>query len=141
MKLTRVVVFGSVTAVIASLAGCGSAGFVPVEGVVTLDGRPLVGATVALERTEGPPEKRLFAGETDAEGRYVIRPFEKSGIGAPPGEYRVMITSVKASPGADEMTVFPKEPVPEEYRNGSRTITVPEDGTKEADFAIQSRTY
>jgi hypothetical protein len=141
MNLTRAVVFGSVTAVIGALTGCGSAGLVPVEGVVTLDGKPLVGVTVALERMDGPAENRLFAGETDAQGRYAVHPFEKSATGAPPGEYRVMITSVKASPGADEMTEFPREPVPEEFRNGSRTITVPEGGTTEANFAIQSRPY
>lgn len=104
-----------------------------------LDGKPLAGATVAMELVGGEKGFRLFSGESDANGRYVLIPFEKSGTGAIPGEYHVIIKSVKAPPGANEMTVLPKEPVPQEYQNGSKTLTVPEGGITNADFAIKTR--
>ena len=50
-----------------------------------------------------------------------------------------MIKSVKIPPGANEMTVLPKEPVPTEFQNGSKTLTVPEGGITNADFAIKTR--
>jgi hypothetical protein len=112
---------------------------VPVEGTITLDGKPLVGATIGLELDGGEKNFRLFSGETGADGRFAIKPFEKGGEGALPGTYHVMITSVKAPPGANEMTVLPKDPVPLEYQNGSKTLTVPEGGLTNADFAIKTR--
>ena len=124
---------------LASLTGCGGPKLVPVEGTITLDGKPLAGATIGMELVGGTKDFRLFSGETDANGRYVLKPFEKSGAGAIPGEYHVMIKSVKAPPGADEMTVLPKDPVPQEYQNGSKTLTVSEGGVTNADFAIKTR--
>jgi hypothetical protein len=135
----RKLVIGSLVLTIAGAIGCGSSGLVPVEGTLTLDDKPLVGATIALQHIDSEAEKRIFSADTDANGRYVIKPFEDGSTGAPPGEYRVMITSVKAGPGADEMTEFPQEPVPAEYRNGSKTLVVPEEGIIDADFAIKSR--
>jgi hypothetical protein len=126
------------SAALATIAGCGS-GLVPVEGTITLDGKPLAGATIGMELVGGEKDFRLFSGETDASGRYVVKPFEKNRMGALPGEYHVMITSIKAPPGANEMTVLPKEPVPEAYRNGSKTLTVPEGGITNADFSIKTR--
>ena len=68
----------------------------------------------------------------------MIKPFEDGSTGALPGEYRVMITSVKAQPGADEMAEFPREPVPEAYRNGSKTLVVPAEGIIDADWTSRS---
>lgn len=124
---------------LASAAGCGGPKLVPVEGAIMLDGKPLAGATIAMELVGGEKEFRLFSGEADVSGRYVIKPFESNRVGALPGEYHLMIKSVKAPPGANEMTVLPKDPVPPEYQNGSKTLTVPEGGIKNADFAIKTR--
>ena len=126
-------------ALLASSAGCGGAGLVPVAGTITLDGKPLSGARIGMELVGGEKDFRLFHGETDANGKYTIKPFERNRTGALAGEYRVMITSVIAPPGANEMTVLPKEPVPQEYRDGSKTLTVPEGGITNADFAIRTR--
>jgi hypothetical protein len=124
---------------IASAGGCGGPKLVPVEGAITLDGKPLAGATIALELVGGEKEFRLFSGEADASGKYVIKPFESSRVGALPGEYRVMIKSVKAPPGANELTVLPKDPVPPEFQNGSKTLTVPAAGIADANFVINTR--
>jgi hypothetical protein len=124
---------------LASAAGCGGPKLVPVEGTITLDGKPLAGATIALELVGGEKAFRLFSGDADVSGKYVIKPFESNRVGALPGEYHVMIKSVKTPPGADEMTVLPKDPVPPEFQNGSQTLTVPAGGIKSADFAIKTR--
>ena len=124
---------------LSSITGCGAPKLVPVEGTITLDGRPLAGATIGMELVGGEKDFRLFSGATDASGRYVIKPFESNREGALAGKYHVMITSVKAPPGANEMTVLPRDPIPQEYQNGSKTLTVPEAGTTNADFAIKTR--
>ena len=92
-----------------------------------------------MELIGGDKEHSLYSGETDADGKYAIKSFDSDRQGAIPGEYHVMIKSVKAPPGADEMTVLPPERVPMRYRDGSMTLTVPEDGTNTADFAIKTR--
>ena len=136
MRWRRFIAIGGV--VLASVTGCGPS-LVPVEGMITLDGKPLAGATIGMELVGGEKDFRLFSGETDADGRYAIKPFESDREGALAGEYHVMITSVKAPPGANEMTVLPPERVPPEYQNGSKTLQVPEGGTTDADFAIKTR--
>ena len=138
MRAKRVTAVCVVVLAIGGLTGCGPS-LVPVEGTITLDGKPLAGATIGMELVDGEKDFRLFSGETDANGRYAMRPFERGGEGALVGEYRVMIRSVKAPPGANEMTVLPKEPVPAEYQNGSKALTVPEGGITNADFAIKTR--
>lgn len=122
---------------LAIAAGCGGPTLVPVEGVISLDGKPLAGATIAMELVGGEKDLRLFAGETDANGKYVIKPFESSRNGALPGEYHIMIRSVKTP--QDEMAVAPKDPVPVEFQNGTKTLTVPDGGITNADFAILTR--
>lgn len=123
----------------AALAGCGRSDLVPVEGVVTLDGKPLAGATIGMELMGGDKDFRLFTAETDANGRYEIKPFEHGGAGALPGEYHVMITSVKAPPGANEMTVLPPERVPLAYRDGTYKLSVPAAGNIAANFDMKTR--
>jgi hypothetical protein len=121
------------------MLGCGGPGLVPVEGTVTLDGKPLANATIGMELSGGDKEHRFFGGETDSAGKYVIAPFEQSSTGAIPGEYSVMIRSVKAPPGSNEMTVLPPEKVPMSYRDGSLKLSVPEGGTTSANFEIKTR--
>jgi hypothetical protein len=123
----------------ATWAGCGGAGLVPVEGTVTLDGQPLATATVRLTRNEGPINERMFMGETDAAGHFRIATVDGSSEGAPAGDYRVSISTVKMPPGADEMTKLPPERVPQRWRSGAEAFQVPPEGTTEADFAMKSR--
>ncbi|MEI6238965.1 MAG: carboxypeptidase-like regulatory domain-containing protein [Planctomycetia bacterium] len=67
--------------------GCGEwHGRVPVEGVITLDGKPVAGASVTfIPRGKGRPG----LGETDADGRFLMR---EAGMkpGLPPGDYAVV---------------------------------------------------
>lgn len=115
---------------------------VPVEGKVTLNGRPLPGATVMFSQTrvKGPGP---FAGETDSDGRYKLGPLDDAGGGAAEGEYLVMITTVKIDPSLPEGAPLPpntpKEIVPMAFRDGSTRYTVPEGGTKDANFDMKTR--
>jgi hypothetical protein len=121
------------------MSGCGGAGLVPVEGIVTLDGKPLSGATIRLDRSTGPVSERSFIGESDAQGHFAVGPIESGNKGAIPDTYRVFITSVKVPPDANELTKLPPERVPFKYRNGSEVLEVSTNGTTEANFAMTSR--
>lgn len=118
--------------------GCGG-GRVPVEGTITFDGKPLSGAVVTLQRTEGEPNERSFIAETDGEGKYQLKTADGSAEGAPPGSYHVFIKSVKAPAEINEMTKLPPERVPAKWRDGSQMFEVPDGGTTEANFLITSK--
>jgi hypothetical protein len=78
-----------------TLAGCGPSRpeTVPVSGRVTLDGRPVEGATVMFSpEAEGRPA----TGTTDAEGNFTLKTFEP-GDGALLGKHRVTVTKVESS--------------------------------------------
>jgi hypothetical protein len=90
-----------------------------------------------------------YAGQTDAQGRYQLRPIGKDGTGVPPGEYRVSLSttsnpSAPSPPNARPTTIFypespppPPERVPANQRQ--HTFEVPADGTDRADFALKSK--
>lgn len=118
--------------------GCG-AGRVPVEGTVTIDGKPLAGAMVTLQRTDGEPTNRSYIAETDSQGKFQLKTADGSAQGAPPGSYHVFIRSVKPPAEMNEMTKLPPERVPAKWRDGSEMFEVPDGGTTEANFLITSR--
>jgi hypothetical protein len=127
---------GMVGLALTASMGCGgSGGLAPVEGKVTLNGKPLSGASVMLSQSR-PNTPGPFTGETDAEGRFKLGPLESAGGGAAAGEYLVFITTVKQPPGGMEDTPPPtkREIVPAAYRDGSTRFTVPEGGTPDANF-------
>lgn len=70
--------------------GCGSGdrGLVPVEGQVTIDGKPITSGRIEFFPESGRPA----IGNIDSEGRYQLQTYEP-GDGAKPGNYRVAITS------------------------------------------------
>ena len=80
-------------------AGCGSDGGAPptvkVHGQVTCDGQPLTQGTVSFL----PVDKTLrpATGELDAQGRYELSSF-RAADGAMPGEYKVVVVSLKSGP-------------------------------------------
>lgn len=62
----------------------------PVEGNVTLDGKPLANALVALHPRESGEGRIVGRGQTDADGKFRISTYD-SGDGAPEGEYAVTV--------------------------------------------------
>lgn len=124
--------------IIETFVGCErTARSVSAEGKVTLDNKPLANATVMFTPTKanGPGP---FVGTTDNEGRFALQQAETSRPGAVPGEYCVLIATVKSDPNS-EATQQKKEVVPNEYRSGAKRYEVPSDGTKEANFDMRSR--
>jgi len=70
------------------LAGCGGKRLVKVEGLVTLDGKPLKGATIHYHPIDsGTPA----AGFTEADGIFRLTTYA-SGDGVWTGEYKVTVT-------------------------------------------------
>lgn len=95
-----------------ALTGCGGPKLVPVNGTVTIDGKPVDGATVTFVSDDG---KHSFSGSTDASGNYSLQEGEKTG--AYPGSYKVIViknphkaTAEALDPaGAESMKMMKKE--------------------------------
>jgi hypothetical protein len=140
LRISNCAWWALVCLIVVIIGGCGGQGIVPVEGRVTLDGRPLPNATVTLSQLKAT-DPGPFTGMTDAEGKFTLGSADQSQTGAAPGEYMVMITTVKQPAGADEYTPPPteREIVPGQWRNGSQRFSVPDGGTKDANFDMTSR--
>src|SRR3954447_12038188 len=120
-------------------AGCKSESSASVEGVVKLDSKPLADASVTFSpaRASGPGP---FVGTTDRHGHFTLHPAAKEQGGAAPGEYMVMITTVKPDPNdPDGRNPKQKEVVPPAFTDGSKRFIIPAGGTKEANFDIKTR--
>jgi hypothetical protein len=116
------------------VAGCGDGTDpVSVEGVVTLDGSPLVGATVMFRPEEGRPS----AGTTDAEGRYRLR-YTSERAGAVPGQHVVSITMLDDG-GDDDAPKKKREPIPARYNAKSELVAEVTGSKVKADFALESK--
>jgi hypothetical protein len=83
----------------AMLCGCGEGTpkTFPVSGVVTLDDKPVPGATVTFIAETG--NKNSAATTSDAQGKYTMSTF-KQGDGAVPGSYKIIVA--KYQKGAEE---------------------------------------
>jgi hypothetical protein len=77
------------------VTGCGPSRpkTAPVSGVVTLDGKPVAGASVMLTPDDGG---RPALGESDAEGKFALATFEP-GDGALVGKHHVTVRKVEIS--------------------------------------------
>lgn len=126
-------------------SGCGGSGKpIKTEGLVTLDGKPVEGATVTFhpEAEKG----HVATGLTDGDGVFRLQTFA-DGDGALPGEYKVTVTKTEAvagppsASGPEQMmkTMFnrPKKRsslLPREYADSSKTplrVHVPHEGPVE----------
>jgi hypothetical protein len=127
-------------------AGCGSKRFAPVSGTVTMDGQPLVGATVTFSPV--PPEGSTEAGDsslgkTNEKGEYTLKSVKKSG--AQVGKHRVSISLVAQQVGDGDSRPprggWPMaDKVPKKYNENSElTYDVPAGGTDKANWDLKSR--
>ena len=121
--------------ILVCIAGCETSEFAPVEGIVTLKGKPLANAVVMLApvRGNGPGP---FVGTTDNDGHYTLGPKDNPGAGAVVGDYSIVIATVISDPDENAPVKVQKEVVPDRFRNGSQKFTVPEGGATEANFAM-----
>ncbi len=123
-RLPRFALMLAFAASLALLAGCGPKRpeTMYVEGIVTLDGKPVENAAVMFSPAEGRPA----SGSTDAQGRFELQTFEPRD-GAVPGSHKVTVTLNEVSgvmPDPDGLSgeIAPggfqvKWIVPEKYSN------------------------
>lgn len=93
--------FGAVAVSCLLLVGCGGGPkLVPVEGKVTLDGKPLANKTIMFAPQTGTQGSGA-GGTTDGEGNYkltaVVPGSTESRPGIAPGDYRVMVMEQMAA--------------------------------------------
>lgn len=123
--------FLSVSAI--CLFGCSDGlQLVPVTGTVTLDGLPLVGASVVFH----PEQGRLSAGTTDAEGRYTLR-YTDEKVGALPGEHTVQIAT--AADDDEDSSAPRREKLPARYNLTSELRATVSADSPQHDFALDSK--
>jgi hypothetical protein len=133
--------------ILALVAGCDSGSqFAHVSGRVTLNGKPLVNATVSFQPV-APDGSRNAAvgstGKTNEKGEYTLGG-GKGEDGAWVGKHRVMITLLGEVVGESDARPprggWPlKEKIPARYNNDSKEMfDVPAGGTTSADFALTS---
>jgi hypothetical protein len=128
------------------LAGCSAERFVPVSGVVTLNGKPLAGADVTFvpihEDKESTKALPSSSGKTDDAGRYSLKG-PKDAEGALPGKHRVSILLIDPRMIDSDKRRRASEPplhvLPERYnRDTELTCDVPPEGKTDANFALTS---
>lgn len=130
-----------------STIGCGSSEFdmAPVSGVVTLDGEPVADARIIFspQRTgkEALSAGPASDGTTDETGRFTLATSIEGTTGAVVGAHTVTISTYLAESdrSKDTYKVVRDEEVPAKYNKpGALTFDVPSDGTKQADFKLES---
>lgn len=142
--------------VLVSLVGCGGAqraaptGTSGVTGVVTLDDKPVIGASVMFVPMS--PSGTSAGGVTDSSGKYVLMTGDGRASGALPGQYRVIISQFVKADGSTVLmtpdqspmhllTMGAKEVIPSQYSDviTSKLIaTVPPEGGS-LDFKLSSK--
>lgn len=126
-----------------ALLGCGpDYELVPVSGRVTLDGEPLTNASIFTQPigkdtvTPGPGS----GAKLDENGEFQLELQTESLMGAIPGEHRVTIIELgEVKPSFDDTGKSFKRMVPEKYRDGRATYTIPPEGTDAMIIELESR--
>ena len=137
---------------IVTVCGCSGAKdspLVPAEGIVTLDGKPLSGATVLFIPLEGATLQSC-TGRTDATGRFRLQTMDLQKEGALAGSYKVVVskkvnpdgTDFVPKPDEDPMLAAYKELLPRPYHDDAQStleITIPETGTDKIELKLSSK--
>lgn len=127
-------------------AGCGKNGlrYAPVDGAITIDGKPIGRAEVVLTCDDVLIRPRpTTRGVTDDSGHFILRSLtpEKSLIpGAVVGKHHVIVTTrILELDNRGNTRVVREEMLGHEYTNGEiLTIEVPSGGLKDLRFDLKS---
>ena len=137
-------------AVLLFATGCSDRTFVPVSGVVNVDGKPYGKAVVTFQpigTPESPNPGRGSSAYTDESGRFKLFSDDKDGAAVGKHLVRIMTRGndvVGASPeggSSDETTIKPNvDPIPASWNSQSKVeFDVPPGGTNKADFDIATK--
>ena len=129
----------------------------PVSGIVTLDGKPVDGASVVFVPAQSPGWGAYAI--TDSSGRFVLKSSEEVS-GAVPGKYFVQVTKLVSGSGETQFLVKEdiehalaaggktsdggsdvKNVLPEKYSNAKTSgieVTVPETGLENLEIRLSS---
>ncbi len=130
----------SVCLCVVGMLGCGGGSdtpkVYPVKGTVKIDGKPVDGATLTFNPTNGRPS----VGVTDANGVYYLRYTEKVD-GALPGEHLVQIRTERFPSGGEGSPVIPgrKEMLPAHYHDKSDLKVEVKTEENQLDFDLKSK--
>jgi hypothetical protein len=123
-----------------SLVGCGNSRYVPVSGVVMLNGKPYPDALVQFQPVatkENPEPGRASSARTDANGRFTLKSVDGH-EGAVAGKHRIRIWPANLKKG--EKVKDAVEPIPLDWNsNSNKEFMVPAGGTDKADFDIVTK--
>jgi hypothetical protein len=143
-------VLASLTAMLLIIAGCSDGpALVPVAGIVTLDGKPLEGATLSFVPLPGNPISTAGTDATGPAGNFKMTYDGRSGLA--PGKYAVSVSkSVDATPSGKEISpIFAKasfekqlmgltkETIPPQKL--AREVVVPAGGATDFDLDFKSK--
>jgi hypothetical protein len=102
--------------VAALAAGCSKTAV--VKGRVTLDGKPVAGATV-LFVPDAPDRGRPASAQTDNDGNFRLMTYRLED-GAVPGAYRIVVSKTEAAPAPDPHHTGKKGSIDRLARNAAR---------------------
>jgi hypothetical protein len=91
-------------------AGCGSGGpsLVPVSGTVTLDGKPLEGATITFIPDPSNAKPQTDGGDVTGPGGTFASTY-RNRAGLAPGKYKVVVTKPSDSAASGQASKLPSE--------------------------------
>jgi len=126
---------GAMCLMILISSGCGSGGppLGEVTGTVTLDGKPLVGASVQFD----PGNTRPASGVTDNQGNYKLS-FIPGTEGAPVGNNIVRIYPKSSNETGDDLPESEIVSIPAKYNEESELTAEVTTGANKFDFALES---
>ena len=111
-------------AMVVSLIGCGDGvKRVPIQGLLTCEGKPLDFATVQFIPGPGVAGQGAI-GQTSASGRFTLVSSRQSAEGIPPGNYTVRVTRLADFDG----TVLPATAAEADYPRSRESIPAPYSG-------------
>ena len=129
-----------VAAILAAMVGCGGPKYVPVSGVVTLDGSPVANAGVMFVPIEEGP---TAAGTTDSNGRFHLKTINRTGVIA--RRYRVVVSKQEVTPAANPsgslipMDVRVKWIVPEKFSKAETSGLTADAASDHTEFQFDLR--
>jgi hypothetical protein len=152
MNQVRILAFTALAVALAvTLVGCGRSGYVPVSGVLKVNGKPYRNALVQFQpiaSSDNPNPGRASAGYTDENGQFKLKT-DDGHQGAVVSRHRVRITTKYSDKlhgyevwdaSLNKAVKAASDPIPPEWSYESKKeFEVPPGGTDHADFDVLTK--